>query len=174
MILIQSGDHRAFSVLYDRYAHRLNAFFFRMLWSDKRMAEDYVHDLFSKIIDRPQVFQEGYQFKPWVFQVAANMCKNGYRKRSFEQEYLDQLQVDVGVESSIERRIDEGLLNDQVQKILDGMEEERRTMFVLRYQQEMKIDEIASIFNIPVGTVKTRLFHTRAKIFKTLTEEDEG
>ena len=57
MALLQRGDHRAFGHIYDRYAPRLKAFFVRMLWADQELAEDQVHDLFSKIIDTPELFK---------------------------------------------------------------------------------------------------------------------
>ncbi len=161
MILIQSGDHHAFSSLYSRYADRLNAFFYRMLWSDSTMAEDYVHDLFSKIIERPQLFKSGYLVKPWLFQIASNMCKNGYRKKSFEMEYLQQLQVTGIAESVAEQKLDEKIITDQIRLSLEKLDEDRRTMFLLRYQQELTIEEIAEIFQIPKGTVKSRLFHIK-------------
>ncbi len=161
MVLIQKGDHHAFSSLYNRYADRLNAFFFRMLWSDPKMAEDYVHDLFSKLIERPHLFKPGNLVKPWLFQIASNMCKNGYRKRSFELEYLKQLQ-DTGItESHVEQKMDDEIITDQIRSTLDTIDEDRRTMFLLRYQQELTIEEIAEIFEIPKGTVKSRLFHIK-------------
>lgn len=170
MILVQKGDHHAFSILYNRYADRLNAFFYRMLWSDSKMAEDYVHDLFSKIIERPHLFQQGNKVKPWLFQVASNMCKNGYRKRNFEREYLDQLQASGISESVAEQKVDEKLLTDQVHEALNQLDEDRRTMFLLRFQQELKIEEISIIFEIPEGTVKSRLFHTKQYIAESLKE----
>lgn len=170
MILLQKGDHRAFSVLYDRYANRLNAFFHRMLWSDSRLAEDYVHDLFSKVIERPQLFKGGNLVKPWLFQIAANMCKNCYRKKSFELEYLNQLEVSGIADSIAERKIDEEIIADQIRDSLEKLDADRRSMFLLRYQQDMSIDEIASIFEIPPGTVKSRLFHIKKYITNSIKD----
>lgn len=170
MILIQKGDHHAFSSLYNRYADRLNAFFFRMLWSDNKMAEDYVHDLFSKIIERPYLYKEGNLVKPWLFQIASNMCKNGYRKKSFEREYLDQLEASGISESFVERKIDEEIMTDQIHASLEKLDEDRRTMFLLRYQQELSIEEMAIIFEIPEGTIKSRLFHIKQFVANSLKD----
>lgn len=171
MISIQDGDHRAFSHLYDRYASRLNSFFYRMLWSDSSKAEDCVHDLFSKIVERPQLFKQGNMVRPWLFQIASNMCKNAYRKRSFEVEYLNQLQENKISESSMENRVDEAILTDQIHRSLGKLDEDRRTLFLLRYQQEMSIEELADIFGIPKGTVKSRLFHVKKYIADTMKEK---
>lgn len=173
MILTKSGDHRAFSHLYDRYAYRLKAYFYRMLWSDPDIAEDYVHDLFSKIIEKPELFQEDKAFQPWLFRVASNMCKNAYRKKSFEMEYLTQLEKQ-GIElPTIEKKMDEEILTCEIHRALDDMDEDRRSLFLLRYQQNLQIKELALLFELPEGTIKTRLFHIKKSLIE-ITEKTEN
>ena len=164
MILVKDKNHQAFSILYKRYADRLNAFFYRMLWSDREMSEDFVHDLFSKIIKNPGLYDSSYQVKPWLFRIAANMCKNAYRKRDFERAYQEQHQVDDVFNQRSEEKIDEVFLTDQVHQMLDEMDDERKMIFLLRYQQELPIDTIASMLNMSAGTIKSRLFYTREKL----------
>ena len=173
MVLLQDGDHRAFSQLYDRYAGRLKAFFRRMLWLDDELAEDQVHDLFTKIIDRPELYKAEYRFKSWVFQIASNMCKNIYRKRSFEQEYRAQL-VNEGIGfMDPGKRIDEELKMDILVKALETMDEDLMTLFLLRNQQDMSIADLARIFDVPEGTIKSRLFQIRKELAQLLTEEKQ-
>jgi RNA polymerase sigma-70 factor (ECF subfamily) len=173
MVLVQGGDHRAFSQLYDRYAGRLKAFFRRMLWLDDELAEDQVHDLFTKIIDRPELYKAEYRFKSWVFQIASNMCKNMYRKRSFEQEYRAQL-VNEGIGfMDPGKKIDEEVLMDILAKALETMDEDLMTLFLLRNQQDMSIAELARIFDVPEGTIKSRLFQIRKELAQLLTEEKQ-
>lgn len=172
MILIQSGDHRAFKHLYDRYAHRLKGFFYKMLWSDSEMAEDYVQDLFTKLIDRPELYREAYKVRPWLFQIASNMCKNAYRKQSFEQQYRLQLEKEGIHLAHIEQNIDHQLQSDMLSVALEALDEDSRTIFLLRYQQELSIEEISDAFSIPAGTVKSRLFNLR-KLLLSKVEDDQ-
>ncbi len=171
MILVQNGDHRAFSHLYDRYAPKLNAFFYRMLWSDKNMAEDHAHDLFSRIIERPQLYKSEYLVKPWLFKIASNLCKNAYRKRSFEMEYQKQMEQQGIQLPRIERTIDEEIMADQLHEELDKLDEDRRTMFLLRYQQDMSIVEIAETMDLPEGTIKSRLFYVKKFLSDRLEDQ---
>ena len=76
MLSIGKGDKRAFDELYKRYAGLLLRYFKRMLWNDHEKAEDFVHDLFAKIIRNPAYFDPSRMFKTWVYSVANNMCKN--------------------------------------------------------------------------------------------------
>jgi len=172
MVLIQDGDHRAFENLYERYAHRLNGFFYKMLWADREMAEDNVHDLFAKIIDRPELFKQGNDVKPWLFRIAANMCKNAYRKRSFENTYREQLEEQQIFISSVERKIDENIQSGMLSEALDKLDEDRRTMFLLRYQQDLSLKEIAAIFDLPEGTIKSRIFYIK-KLLAGAIEDHE-
>ncbi len=173
MVLIQHEDHRAFEQLYDRYAHRLNGFFYKMLWSDREMAEDSVHDLFAKIIDQPALYKGQYDVKPWLFRIASNMCKNAYRKRGFENMYREQLQDQDIFISGVERKIDEEIQSDILSQALAKLDEDRRTMFLLRYQQDLSVKEVAAIFNLPEGTVKSRLFYVK-KLLSGAIEDDQN
>ncbi|WP_420317061.1 RNA polymerase sigma factor [Ekhidna sp.] len=168
MVLIKKRDNQAFSILYSRYADRLCAFFYRMLWADREMAEDFVHDLFSKIINKPDQYNEAYPLKPWLFRIASNMCKNAYRKKNFENAYREMYQEETSYEESHDLSLDEVVLTDQVHELLDQMEEERKLIFLLRYQQELPIQTIAEMLDISEGTIKSRLFYTREKIKTSL------
>ncbi len=170
VVRVQRGDHHAFSELYNRYADRMNAYFYRMLWSDRVKAEDYVHDLFSKLIERPELYEAGRPVKPWLYQIASNMCKNAYRKKHFELAYLDQLDNDQSENSRVIARIDEQLIKDEIHILLSSMDEDRRMIFLLRYQQELSLEEISALTDIPIGTVKSRLFYVRKELLEALKE----
>lgn len=171
MALAQSGDHRAFEVVYDRYAAKAKAFFYRMLWADAPMAEDYVHDLFAKIIERPELYRTGQPVAPWLFGIAANMCKNAYRKRQYQEAYLSQLTPPVSAPPDEAQGLDEAVLARQLMRTLDTMDEDRRALFLLRYQQRMSVKSLAEHFGISEGTVKSRLFYLRKAVLNVLQDE---
>ena len=178
MLLIQGRDHRAFSEIYDRYAGRMKGFFYRMLWSDDSLADDCVHDLFTRIIERPLLYKENHAFAPWLFQIASNMCKNAYRKRSFEVEYRSQLEQNGIQMPTIDQQIDEKILLDHLYQVLDQLDEEKRDLFLLRYQQQLSIKELTEIFDTSEGTIKSRLYYIRKCIVgtmdkNTIKREDE-
>ena len=81
MIMITDGNQAAFGELYDRYSRVMINYFYRMLWKDREKAEDFMHDLFTKIINKPKLYDPNRSFKTWIYSVANNMCKNEYRKQ---------------------------------------------------------------------------------------------
>ena len=72
------GDKRAFDEIYKRYSQPLFGYFMKLLARDQEKCEDMVHDLFTKIIRKPDYFDPSRSFKTWVYSVASNMCKNEY------------------------------------------------------------------------------------------------
>ena len=85
MRAVQSGEPRAFEVLYDRYSERLLNYFYRMLGNHRENAHDMLQDLFLKIINKPHLFNPEKRFLTWIYTVAANMCKNEYRRRDIRR-----------------------------------------------------------------------------------------
>ena len=81
MIAVGKGDQRAFDEIYHRYSGPLLGYFMRMLWKDREKAEDFMHDIFAKIVRKPELFDPSRKFKTWVYSVANNMCKNEYKKQ---------------------------------------------------------------------------------------------
>lgn len=171
MTLLQDGSHRAFSEIYKRYASSLKGYFYKMLWNNHEEAEDAVHDLFSKIIDRPHLFKTDYLFKPWVFRVASNICKNKYRKWDFEKAYRSQLTDDEQYFSGIEKKIDNEKSLNEVNRKLDQMDPDKKSIFLLRYQQDFSIKELSELFEISEGTVKSRLHYIKAEVTKGFPSE---
>ena len=90
MSLLTKGGQSAFDELYNRYSKPLLNFFFRMLNSDREKAEDLLHDLFLKIIEKPESFDGTKKFNTWFYTLASNMIKNEYRSRQIRSEHEKQ------------------------------------------------------------------------------------
>ena len=77
--LVQQADVSAFDEIYQRYGQCLLFYFCRMLGGDKAKAQDFLQDLFIKIIDKKN--SPVQNFKSWIFTIAHNMCKNEFRNK---------------------------------------------------------------------------------------------
>lgn len=159
MRAVGRGDVPAFDVLYHRYSKRLLYYFYKMLGQDEEKAQDFLHDLLLKIVERPELFSPEKRFSTWVFSVAHNMCKNEYRRLSIRQTEdiePDDLAFDV---DSIPESIDRKQFADMLALELEGLSEEHRTVFLLRYRESFSMREISDVLQCPEGTVKSRLFY---------------
>lgn len=173
MELIVQGDERAFAALYDRWKHRLMSYFHRMLWHDRERAQDFLQDLFSKIARRPESYDRGRPFNTWLYSVANNMCKNEYRREEVRRNAIPYLDNGNGITAAVEGvGVDHERFRGRLNAELDRLDPDHRATFVMRYQEDMAIKEIAAVFGISEGTVKSRLFYTLKKLAERMKEFD--
>ncbi len=162
MQLAASENERAFSELYDRYADKLLNYFYKMLWKDREMAEDYVQELFMKLVKNARQYEEGRIFKTWIYSIANNMCKNAYRHHEVVQRANSELNH--SLETVEFQRSD--LLHDhqsfrlKLDECLNKLDENKQITFRMRYDEEYSIKEISEALTCSEGTVKSRLFYT--------------
>ncbi len=166
MLKVIKGNSQCYAEIYDRYATRLLNYFYKMLWKDREKAEDFLHDLFAKIIAKPDYFDPKRSFKTWIFSVAHNMCKNEYKKQEIRQGGPLELNENIYAETKEKdvESYDMQLFLKKLYAELDKLEEVQKSSFILRYMEEKSIKEISEIMQCSEGTVKSRLFYTLKKI----------
>ncbi len=174
MELVRRGDEKAFTTLYDRYARRLLGYFHRMLWKDRERAEDLLQEVFTKLAQRPEIYDPSRSFSTWLFSVANNMCKNEYRHEEVRRKAVPHLKY---AQNGIEEArggagIDRENFRSRLDAELDLLSEDHKATFVMRYHEDMAIKEIAAAFGCSEGTVKSRLFYTLKKLAERLKEFD--
>lgn len=173
MISTSKGDQRAFNELYDRYSSPLKGYFVRMLWKDQEKAEDFVHDIFAKIIRKPELFDPSRKFKTWVFSVANNMCKNEYKKqevRKNTKKGLDGLYSLRDTSINVMSQVQDSQFKTEFEICLDALDIKHSEVFKLRHIDGLSIKEIAEVLGISDGTVKSRLFYATKYLAKSLKE----
>jgi RNA polymerase sigma-70 factor (ECF subfamily) len=167
---IQRGDTSAFNQLYDRYSKRLLSYFFRELGGDQGKAQDFLQDVFLKIVEKPGLFNAEKSFSTWIFTVAYNMCKNEYRRLQVREivennPNLDEVLQDRESEyHPSEKKVDQKAFETALSTELDKLDDGHRTAFLLRHQQNLSIREIGEVLGCSEGTVKSRLFYTTQKL----------
>jgi RNA polymerase sigma factor (sigma-70 family) len=173
MLSISRGNKRAFDELYGRYANPLLHFFTRLLWKDREKAEDFVHDLFAKIIHKPELFDPTRAFKTWVYSVANNMCKNEYKKQEVRKNTsngLDSSYAVADLNANVVNEVQDLLFKDAFQRCLEDLDPKHSEIFALRHEDGLSLKEIAEIVDISEGTVKSRLFYATKYLAESLKE----
>lgn len=165
---IVAGDQAAFGELYHRYKDRMYYYFYRMLGNSNEQANDFLQELFMKLIEKPESFNPKFSFPTWFYSVANNMCKNEFRRRVVRKEFqaTEALapQLDYPAEASVEPE----QLMEKIFATLEEMGEEHRSAFLLRYREGFSIKDVAEILELPEGTVKSRLFYARKVLAEKL------
>lgn len=171
---LAAGDHKAFSELYHRYSERLMYYFYRMLGNSTEKAEDFLQDIFMKIIDKAGTFDPSRKFSTWIFSIAHNMCKNEYRsmgvrKNSNIDEFHESVFQFESNPPEIQEVDTEQFLTDLFNE-LETFDEIHKTVFLLHYREDFSLKEIGQILDISEGTVKSRLFYARKRLSERLAK----
>lgn len=173
MNLLSKGDKPAFDEIYFRYAKIMKAYFKRLLWKDDEKAEDFTHDLFAKIIQKPESFDASRSFKTWFYSVANNMCKNEYKKQEVRKNTrngLDELHVVRDSVTNVLNEVQDQFFAQSFEKELENLEQKHREVFELRHFDGLSIKEIADILQANEGTIKSRLFYATKYLAEGLKE----
>lgn len=154
--LLKAGGHGAFDELYGRYGQKMFSYFFRMLWKNREQAEDFTQDLFIKIINNAEAYIEGRNFSTWLYSIANNMCKNEYRKQEVRKTH-GQLYKSEPVSDAVNP--DMRRFKEAVHNCTNELPEEKKALYILRFQENLSVPDISKIMNIPEGTIKSRIFY---------------
>ncbi len=168
MARAKAGNDAAFEELYHRFARRLKGFFFLQLGGDEELAADATHDVFLRVYEARNRYQEGKNVSTWLFTIAYNICRNHYRSNAYETQLLATLDAEPISDEQIEVQLDAAALDDALAQALSELPPPLHQLFSLHYQEELTIPQVAEIVGIPEGTVKSRLHKTMNIIRKKL------
>ncbi len=164
---LSHGNSEAFEVLYDRYFDKLT-WFAQQFTSNLPVAEDLVQEVFMKIIENPNLFNSEQTFSTWVYTMVANKSKNYLRDTKNRQTLLENQHNPIG--THMHSTIDYQKLEHELQKAIKEMKDKDKTIYHLRFEQELPIKEIALITQIPEGTVKSSIFYLLQKLSQKLKD----
>ena len=172
MKMLSKGNQKAFDEIYVRYSEILFGYFMKMLARDKEKCEDMVHDLFAKIIRKPDYFDVNRSFRTWVFSVACNMCKNEYKRMSVRKHVSNDFEPTKSIQSDSDtlKKVHESTFSDSFYEALNSLDEKHKSVFALRHFEGFSMKEIAETLQINEGTVKSRLFYATKTLASELKE----
>src|SRR5690606_37477672 len=144
-------------------------------------AEDLVQETYLRAFRSLHQFTEGTNLRAWLFRIMTNAYINEYRRRQrrpskaslddLEEFYLYDHLIESGVQPSVERPEDIVLSQLSVDSVINAIEdlpEEFRQVVLLADVEGFSYREIASIVDIPMGTVMSRLYRARRRLQRTL------
>ncbi len=156
---IRSGDREAFVTLIGLYQKKvfiLAYSFFR----NKEDAVDVVQDVFLRIYEKIESFQENRNFDAWLIQVAKNLCIDRYRRARGRREMESGVRVDEIPLADTHSPDAENASNlkSALSCSIDRLADRQKTIFLMRHVNQMGNEEIARALNISTGTVKSLHF----------------
>ncbi|CAN5144437.1 RNA polymerase sigma factor SigW [soil metagenome] len=177
---LKDRDERAFRELIEVHRDRVYNISFRMLGS-RAEAEDVAQEVFIAVFKTIETFRGDSKFSTWLYRVAVNHCKNRIkylaRRHDRDRDELDETTNGqhgaVGAIGGPGPRAPDHALEAQqmetlIQEAIAELDEEQRVVVVLRDVEDLSIEEICKITDLPDGTVKSRLHRARLVLRKKL------
>lgn len=144
-------------------------------------AEDLVQETYLKAYRYYDKFEEGTNFKAWLFKIMKNTFINNYRKKQQAPALSDFADIEESFESQVneeatrqiknpEEEFLEDVLDEDVQRALDKLPPDYRMVVILADLEGFSYKEIADILEVPVGTVMSRLYRGRRLLEAAMLE----
>ncbi len=166
---IKNGDEQAFAELIEQYKLPIYKTAKSILKDEDDVCDAIQDTALSIYKNIPNLKNEEY-FKTWVIRITINKCYDILKKHKLNNEKMLKAQEDV---SELHTNFDNNvILQTDLQTTLELLEENLRTVTVLYYYNDLSISEISDILNIPKGTVKSRVFRAREKLYEILSKEE--
>lgn len=167
------GDRTAFGQLMHRYAGAVYNLTYRML-GNAEDAEDASQEIFLRAYTRLESFDRQRRFSTWLLSIASNYCIDRLRRRRFSWLTLDDAAFAVPTkERGPERTALDHEQQAIVQRALQKLPENYRTVTVLRYWSDLSYEEISKVTGLPESTIKTRLHRARHMLAEALGPEEQ-
>lgn len=156
----------ALHILYKRYSEVLFRFMYFMLDNDTEKANDFLQDIFLRIVEKNYVFNFEKNVKNWLFTLAANLCKNEKRRLLVAYKYKQKTKP----QTFAEENENHDFLIGNLWKYVNRLDENQRQAIIFRYRLNWSVKEIAEFQNCPEGTVKSRLFFAIKKLSEKMNK----
>jgi len=166
---VLKGDQELYGELVKRYQGRLVNYLCRLLRSVQE-AEDLAQEVFFKLYKALDRYDPKYKFSTWLFRVAQNAAIDRIRKRRLQLVSMDRTgDPDAGMGTWEFASSDPSPYGDlrnlergqAIQAAIERLPWDYRELIVLRHFGELSYDEIAKLKEMPLGTVKNKLFRGR-------------
>ena len=167
----QEGDIEAFATIVEAYENQLYTLAFRFLSSEPE-AEDAVQETFLRVYMHLPRYDGRFKFTTWLYRIATNVCIDRLRKRKSESsldaesydwedgrlDLHDRLPSDALTPEQLLMRSE---TCNEVHRALCDLQPNYQTVLILRYIQDLSLQEISDILHVPITTVKTRIHRAR-------------
>lgn len=172
---VLNGDTGAFEILILKYQSQIFYSIMNIV-KNKEYAEDICQDAFLKAFEKLDTLRDKEYFYSWLKRIAVNMSLNHYERdkkivdvedEECDEDYFERLTTGECPEDYIIK--DE--LKKYVKFFVDALPDRLRNVIILREVEDFSYEEIAEILNIPLGTVRSRLFNARQIIKDRLIKQ---
>ncbi len=170
------GNQKAYESLTERHRQAIFHIIFKIVRNNET-AHDLVQETFMKAFASLESYRSEYRFSTWLYKIAANCSIDYLRKKRINALSLDQevhtKDGSVGIEVpdhsfNPEKELERKEQQYNIEEAIASLPDKYREVIIYRHKDDKSYEEIADLLNIPVGTVKARIFRARELLKKRL------
>ncbi len=172
----QNDDLQAYDIIILRYKDQLLNFAYRFLGNVEE-SEDIVQETFLRLWRNRHAYRQIAKFSTWIYTIAGNLAKTELRKRkrrkviSISDMGFEDKEYEIEDElATTDREANSTLTEKIIQDAIDELPPRFKEVIILRDIQELSYEDIGSILQIPLGTVKSRVNRARLKLQSKLKD----
>ncbi len=173
------GEQDAYNILLKKYRGAIYSLVYKMV-KNREEAEDLVQETFIKAFSALGTFNAQYAFSTWLFKIASNNCIDFLRKKRLQTMSIDK--PTEAKDGPITKELPDPIINPEAELIdterksiieiaIDSLPSKYRIAILMRHKEEKSYEEIAEALDVPLGTVKARIFRAREKLKKHLKNQ---
>ena len=158
----QEGDRASFRLLYRRYQKRVRATLYQLCGA--QMLDDLVQEVFLRVWRGLPKLRDISTFSTWLYRISWNVASDRRRQLAINRERTATLPDEQRLAAVESPRLMHMHYQELVRRGLDNLSLDHRAVIVMHDLEDLPQKQIAKILGIPVGTVKSRLFHARKSL----------
>jgi len=167
--LSQSGDEAAFEILFKTFQTRLHHSLFKVL-RNYHETEDIVQQAFMRAWEKIGTFKGEANFYTWLYRIGFNLAITKINK-SRENQIDEDFELTLKSDDNVVQNLTDRRLENKIIDLLNQISEEQRTAYILCEIDSKNYEEIANITDVPIGTVRSRIFRARQFLMESLKNE---
>ena len=139
---------------------------------DEHAAEDILQECFVRLFTYATSIDTDRPLKPWLYRVTVNLSYDWSSERIAQplDEILDWISKLAGAFPAPDHKAEEQETMKMVRDVVAQLPPLHRAVVVLFYMENLSIDEVSQVLDLPAGTVKSRLHYARGRLRKMLTQ----
>ncbi|MCK6577344.1 MAG: RNA polymerase sigma factor [Anaerolineae bacterium] len=173
---LQRGDTEALDLLVSRHYDALTGYCFRLLHGDRALAQDMAQETFLRVLRSIEQYRPPRPFKPWLYAIATHLARDHY-SRADTRRTASMPDVDETHPIFIDADLNDDRLmaQDEAREVIDALAalpDAQREVLILYFYQDLPLMTIAETLDIPLGTVKSRLYHGVARLRERMLSDE--
>lgn len=174
---IKGGEREAFSELVGLYQKKIFIFAYGF-FPNREDALEIVQETFMRVFEKIAGFHQDYSLSGWIYRLTHNICIDYYRKfakkNALENNFADIPEKHLAVADNCQAVLESRQLSAAIDRAAENLSLKQKSVFTLKYSQGMKLQQVAEIMDVSLGTVKTLHYRALRKIRKEVGTDTRG